>query len=226
MKSLFLLLTSVLLLALISCDDRGADKPRMEFFMSTNTVYGNGAQCNLNYADVSFRLEGNPGFVNDVKILVEYDSDMGLFVGTGSSQFVITDNEGNATGRFVANENAVGVTTLKAKVERFPSVEETLIVYVYDVPEITHLIAETPEITPDGGTEILVIINDSANQVANKRINFTTNKGLLQYSHRMTDNDGRATNFFSANGETGTVVIKAALDLCPNENREVTITIE
>ena len=207
---------------LVACEDRGGDKPRLALSVENDQLYGAGINCNMNYTNITFILDGSKGYIQDAKILVEYDELKGTFVGTGSSEFVITDQDGIAEGQFLAKPHTFGVVALTARHSRFRDVKETATLYLYDIPEI-EISAEQYEIHKDDSVDIVVQLTDQADNVDNKTILFTTTSGLLAFNQVTTDDNGRAHNIFEANGQTGPAVIRAALQFCPNERREITI---
>lgn len=214
----------VMVIILVACEDRAGDEPRMVISVQNNELYGAGIDCNLNYTEITFILDGNPGFIRDAKILVDYDKLRGTFVGTGSPDYIVTNSDGIAVGTYLAKPTARGVTQFTAKMERFRSVEETVVLYLYDMPEI-EVTAEDMIISPDELTNIFVQLTDKSDNVANKTIVFTTNRGLLAFETAVTDENGKAANVFDANGHSGSATIRATLQFCPNNFEELQITI-
>jgi len=221
------ILAVVLVLLLTSCDDRGGDKPTIS--MSANRTHLYSDNNNLNHATVAFVLDGSPAYAYDAKILVEYNSAKGIFVGTGSSEFVRTDNQGIASGTFQVYEGVSGIVTLKARLDRFRNVEEILNFVVYKLPQIDQFYATSTTIDSDGSTDIfvkLVCPDNQADNIKNQTILFTSNQGLLQFASVTTNNDGIAQNHFSGNGATGTAVITARLQINQSTSEALTITLQ
>ncbi len=232
MKYLTGLLIAVLIMALITaCDDRGGDKPKI-FLSADNThLYSDGGNCNLDYAIVSFVLEGSAGYINDAKILVEYNSDKALFAGTGSSLFVRTNNQGIANGTFQIKEGVSGVVNLTARMDRFREVKTEIGFIVYRLPEIESFTTQNDITTlpPEGDVNIFVQLkcpDGQIDNIRNRNVLFSTNKGLLEKSVVVSNNDGIAQNLFSGGGGTGQAVITAKLELCNNVSQTLTITLE
>lgn len=224
-KIFFLICITGLLIALTSCDEREGVKPIMQIDVDNNHLYSDGIDCELNYTDIHFHLEGSPGFISEAKILVDYDRTKGLFVGTGSSQFIITDESGYAKGMFVAEEGELGYVTLEARMETFASVNETIIIALFDLPDIS--MESDSEIIPSEGTaQLQVVLTDLSGNVTGQEINFTADTGTLEHNTVETDANGSAANTFFAGNETGPAIITATFAKCENVSDSVTIIIE
>lgn len=208
-----------------SCDEREGVKPTIEMLIANNQLYSDGAACNLNYTDITFILEGSPGFISGAKIMVEYDASKGLFIGSGSSQFIIADELGVAEGRFVSNLGTSGVISFTASMERFPSVREVKPISIYKLPDMD-LTADDMSIPPNGTTTVYARLTDQLGNVANKAVNFSTSLGMLESSTATTDSEGIAEVLFFGNNQTGSAVITASLQICSNVSENITIILE
>ena len=226
MKNIIIPLCFVcLLFILTSCDERDGIKPVMEMLVDNNHLYGEGIDCEINYTDITFNLEGTPSFISEAKIFVEYDESKGLFIGDESSQFVITNSQGTATGRFLAYENALGATTISASMEVFPSVRGEAVIYLLDLPVIDSFEAENAAISPNGETELFLQLVDQSGYIADMTINYSTTAGTFESNSVQTDDNGFAQNTYYAGDDVTIALITASLDLCPNVNENLTITI-
>ncbi|MBW6516026.1 MAG: hypothetical protein K0B81_05345 [Candidatus Cloacimonetes bacterium] len=226
MKKIILIICSVgLLFFLTSCDEREGVKPVMEILVENNYLYGEGIDCEINYTDITFKLEGTPSFISETKIFIDFDESQGLFVGDGTSQFVITNTQGIAIGRFIAYETALGATTISASMEVFPSVRGEAIIYLLDLPGIETFEAESTTLSPNGETELFIQLADQSGYIADLTISFSATAGSFEYNSVQTDENGFAHNTYYADEEITIALITASLDICPNVNENLTITI-
>lgn len=227
MAKLVILLSLLGILALFTaCDERKGIKPVMDIAIENIYLYNDGAACNLNHTQITFTLEGTTGFISEAKIFVDYDHSKGLFVGTGSSEFIITNENGVAVGTFVADESALGLTTFSAWMEVFPSVRQEKVIYILVLPAIEYFTAVQESLQVGSSTEIAVKLTDLSDQVADMTIEFTATTGIFEFEEVQTDENGIAQNIYYAGEETGTAVITATLAICPNVTDSLTITIE
>ena len=223
-RGIMIFVFSLLISLLITgCDDRGGEKPTLTVSFDRDKLYGAGADCNINHSRVTFIMEGSPSFTKEAKLLVEYDKLRGVFVGTGSSDYIITQNDGTAIGTYMAYPNAYGSTAFTVIVDRFRDVKETVVINLYDIPEI-ELTADEYDIHHTESTKIYVKLTDQADNTANIPIKFTTNSGLLVNETVYTDDSGKAENIFEANEQIGNATVRAALGFCHNEYKEIVIT--
>ena len=59
---------------LLSCDNRGEDKPTLKLYTTKTALYGDINENENNYTDITFMADGNIGFIQNAKVLVNYDS--------------------------------------------------------------------------------------------------------------------------------------------------------
>jgi hypothetical protein len=225
MKKILFLACILLVLVLSACEDRDAQKPELTLSIVNNELYGDGQNCNLNYTDVLFTLEGTTDFIANVKILVEYDPSKGFFVGPGSN-YIYTDSNGAATGIFQVYESTLGVIPITAKLERFPSVKKTKVILAYDLPQIESFSADCVSMPCNESTYLSIQLTDQAGNLAQQKIDFSTNLGFFEHDSVLTDANGYAENIFFGNQETGTAVISARLALCPDIVEYLMIILE
>lgn len=226
--SFFVFILVPLLFCMSSCDDRDGAKPDIDVVIENHILYSDGASCNLNYTDITFILDGSSGLISNAKILVEYDTEKGTFLGTGSSQHIITDKNGIAVGRFITKDGASGVVGFEAKMDRFKSVRMVQPIYIYKLPQITQFYSETNTVSANGSTTIYAVLRDHTGNspVPNTKIRFTTTRGLIDSEFVTTNEQGIAQNIFCGANQSGTAVITAALGICPNRYRNLTIVVE
>jgi len=211
-----------MIIAITGCDERGGEKPRLTVNFERNKIYGEGVDCNINNSRVTFILEGNPSVIQDAKLLVEYDKLRGFFVGSGSSDYIVTENDGTAIGTYQAYPSAYGVTSFTVKVDRFREVKETVTIYLYDIPEI-ELTADEYTIPKNESTNIYVQLTDKAENIANIPIYFSATDGLVGTGVVRTDDSGKAENVFAGDDKTGKATVRAALGFCDKVFQEIEI---
>ncbi len=228
---LLAILVSSLIISVITltgCEERKGDQPEMTISFSRKNLYPNGVDCNLNYAEITFFLTGSPSFIQNEKILIDYS--MGTFVGAvsgGDANHVITNKDGIAKGIFRASENATGVVSFKARMNRFRDVEETTPLYLFELPSIELTTADNI-IAKNSALGITVKISDSANNIqnlSNQPITFSSNLGSFAENVVRTNENGIVDNTFYSHDQTGTSVIRAALDICNTIYEEKNISI-
>lgn len=199
-----------------------ANEPQMSVEVEKDILYGQGADCNINYTDIYFTLTGEPQYTENIKINITYDKSKGTLIGDGSSDYVTTGSNSQAIGRYVANAQSIGTVTLTARHENFNNVFHSFDLHLFDIPEM-EFTAESYNIGINDSTTVTVTLTDLANNVNNQRIDFTFTGGNLKYSSVFTDDDGVAKNVFYGQSQSGTAVIRAKLGICPNRYKEVRI---
>jgi len=213
---------------LLSCDNRGEDKPTLKLYTTKTALYGDINENENNYTDITFMADGNIGFIQNAKVLVNYDSSKGTFYvpsGNGAANYIILNDSGVGTGRFLAKQGAFGVVNLEAKMEKFQKTTDNVVLYLYDVPEIEEFYAEHTTIKSNGNTELTVKLKDRARNTEGQVVVFTSDKGLFESTTVLADKNGVAKNNFGVGNITGTVIVRASLGLTSSVSREITITV-
>ncbi len=218
----------ILLVLLISCDEREGIRPEIEVNVVNDHLYSDGGNCNLDNTVIDFQLAGSSGFISEVKIIVDYDKTTSLFVGTGSEDFIITDEEGFAQGLYTVTDTlAYGIDTFKASLERFPSVMEEKFIHLDLLPDI-QVQVELETISPGATVTVYAILSDQfGGVVSGKNILFTADKGSFNIDAPVeTNEEGIAENIYTAENEEGVVEIEVSLEICSEVSSSTTIIVE
>jgi|GEM_PF-3395248 len=213
----------VVLLALAAilagCDKRDAEKPDMTFTASRDTLTN--TVPTQNYCTLTVRLEGTEGSTLYERINFTYDTTLGTIVGDSSSTSAYTDSLGFATVEFVADADAVGPVYITASMEKFHSVNKTLVLTVIDCPELAATAAQD-SVLADGQTQVVINVqlSSGSNNIAGQVVNFASDLAL-QYAQMVTDDNGRCVNYVTAPSTAGAYETEVSLEDFP---RSVTIT--
>ncbi len=222
-KKTFIKLVCVLALFVlfVACDSRGDDDPTMDISAADSFVYN---EAGYNEVLFEIQLDGPSSKLYERKILVDYNDRFGNFIGTGSSEYMITDENGFADGRFAAYDTT-GVVNIKFTLEDWPSEHEDFDIEVLDMPKIDSLVATSDTLLADGNssTSIQAYISCDNDYMNGHNVLFTSTAGNLQYESVATDEDGVAYNNFFAPNQVGTVTITAKLEIDPSRYKTVRI---
>jgi len=227
----FLLIVVMATLLFVGCDDRGTENPKM--YVTAESEYGNFVYNKVGFNEMTFhfQLDGPNSKLIERKINVNNSNDMGSFIGTGSSLFVITDENGYAEGRFFARDG-YGIANLEFVLDDWQSENVTFSIPIFDFPAIDSLVATTYTLDADGisSTGISAYISseniDFGNSDNQIKILFEAAQGELTQTISTVDVLGIASSNFIAPNQPANVKVKAKLDLYPAIYKSITIKCE
>lgn len=224
---LMLLVLSSLLLA--GCDDRGSENPKMT--VTAEAEYGDFVfnKSGFNEMTFYFQLDGPASKIFERKISVDIVNDMGNFIGTGSSEYVITDDNGYAEGRFIARDG-FGSAQIEFVLDNWPSENQTYAIPVYDFPSIDSLVAGTETLLPNGiDSTSLTAYLSSENidfDAISIKVLFETSDGTITQPVTFVDVSGVATTNIIAPNNQAFLDIRAELEMDSNMYKTVRIKCE
>jgi len=217
---------------LLSCDKRGEEKPTLQLYPSKYELYGESSDNELNLVSITFMLDGNPSFISNAKVLVEYDGSKGLFFvpegsgATGGANYIVLNKDGVGIGKFQANKNAFGILEFTAKMERFQKSQDTAVFYLYDIPTIEEFSASKTTIAPNETIDVFVELKDKAGNRKDQPVRFSADKGMFEEDIVKTDSNGVAVNKYVVQSGEGTATLRASLGLTEKVYKEITLTIK
>ena len=228
MKYLSLLvLLSILLLA--GCDDRGSENPKMRVWAEAE--YGNFVfnKSGFNEMTFYFQLDGPLSKIIERKITVEIVNNMGNFIGTGTSQYLITDDNGYAEGRFIARDG-YGSAQIQFILDNWPAEKETFEVPIFDFPKIDSLVAGTESLLPNGidSTSLTAYVS-SANidfEYVDVKVLFEASDGTITQPVTFVDVSGVATTNLIAPNEQALISVRAELGMNTSSYKSINIKCE
>jgi hypothetical protein len=209
---------------IVACDDRGEDTPTMEVTAADTFVYN---ELNFNELDFEVHLDGPSSKISERKILVDFDDAYGDFFGDASSEYIRTNSNGVATGKFAAKDT-IGVVKFKFTLETWPSETEEISIKIVDLPRIDSVVATVDTLVAGGGTSTqLKAYISSLNadlwgyeilwEADYGSLNVDENYTTLQHNSSETDEDGIAYNNFISTDVASVTRIFARLQL--NQSR-------
>ena len=219
MKHLMLVLI-VLMVLLAACDHRDTDKPELMVTSSTLELYNE--LNSLKTADIVIDLDGDKASTIDMRVNIEYDSDMATFSPDhgyeGSASYVKTDSLGIAMGTFTAKDSVTGALPVTFMVDLYQSVSTTLHFTVLDVPDI-QIEASQDYIPADGvtWTEVTVQLSSETDNIEGYWIDFESDL-TLEYSSLQTDSTGSVVNRVLAPNTSGDYMFDATLNMFDKGN--------
>lgn len=226
----FLLIMAISILFLAGCDDRGTENPKMEVWAETehggDFVYN---KSNYEVMTFNFQLDGPLSKIIERKINVEIINDMGGFIGTGSSLYVITDDNGFASGRYYA-QGGYGSAQIQFVLKDWPSEKETFDIPVLDFPKIDSLVAGTYTLLPDGIASTSITASVSSANIDFSDVDimviFEASDGTLTQSVTSVDISGVATTNLIAPDHQAYISVTAKLAMNPELTKSINIKCE
>lgn len=217
-----MLITCLVFAILAACDNRNGEKTELMVIPLSQTLYN---VANHDTVSIICQLTGSESQISNQIIDVVYDEENGLFIGSGSDNYLITDEEGYAKGLFKVDDGYYGEITMQFTPEHYNSEAKTITLHVLDMPKITVFTAEDSTLTAEDPayTNIAVQITSHSNNIANQTVRFALIHGVLESVNLQTDSSGIATNVFHRNSYTGDVVISAYLDMYPEDVHNLTV---
>lgn len=228
MKYLLLLIT-VSMLLLVGCDDRGTENPKME--VSAEAEYGDFVfnKSGFNEMSFNFQLDGPHSKISGRKINVEIVNNMGHFIGSGSSLYLLTDENGFVTGRYFARDG-YGAAQVEFVLDNWPTEKATFAIPVFDFPKIDSLVAGTYTLLPDGLASTSITAHISSANInfydLDVTVLFEASDGTITQPVTLVDISGVAsTNIIAPDYQTF-VTIRAELGMDSGSYKTVRIKCE
>ncbi len=228
----FLLLTLLTLLLLTACDDRGSDNPKMYVSISDQQMGHIFNHSDHNEMEINVQLDGPLSKLSERRVDVTITNQMGNFIGTGSSQSLLTDENGFAQGRFLARDG-FGIANVEFVLETWPSEKTTLNIPIYDFPKIDSLVAGTYSLNADGTSSTsLTAYVSSANidfsemDIEVSFIAINAEDGYIIQPVAIVDVEGIASSNFKAPSQDALVTIRAELKLDSDTYKTININCQ
>jgi hypothetical protein len=213
----FVIIACLALLFLVGCDKREGDKPILTVIPGAQPLYN---VANHDTINIACQLAGSSSVLYaNQKINVIYDSAMGLFVGSGASNYLMTDTQGYAQGFFKVQNGYYGDIDIKLSPDHFPAQARTITIQAQDMPMITAFAATDSTLTTlDASTDISLSLTSNSDNKKNQWIKFFSSVGTsVEYDSVLTDTLGIANNIFHRNQFTGNATISAYLKIYPDD---------
>ncbi|MBI9031480.1 hypothetical protein JEZ13_05720 [bacterium] len=229
MKYLLLVVIIVSTLLFTGCDDRGTENPKMRVWAESD--YGNFVYNKVGFNVMTFhiQLDGPLSKIIERKVNVNNQDDLGYFIGSGNSFYLITDENGYAQGRFVA-EAEYGATDLEFVLDNWQSERETFPIPIYDFPVIDSLVAGSYTLNADGisSTTVTAYVSsanmdfDDSENIIN--ILFEATDGSISPATNPVNASGISASTFVAPTQASNVTVKARLELHPPISESISIS--
>lgn len=231
MKKLFLLAILSLLL-LTACDDRGSENPKMYVSIPDSEAGFVYNHPDHNEILIHVQLDGPLSKIIERRVDVTINNQMGNFIGTGSSQSLLTDETGFAEGRFIARDG-YGIANVDFVLETWPSEKTTLNIPIYDFPRIDSLVVGTDLLNADGYSSTSLTA-----YVSSENIDFTDMEVKVVFSALnaedgyiiqpvvAVDVEGIASSNFKAPTQSAFVTIRAELEIDSDIYKSENITCQ
>ncbi|MDD3049875.1 MAG: hypothetical protein PHR06_01890 [Candidatus Cloacimonetes bacterium] len=217
------MLVAFAVLCLFSCDNRGNDKPEMDFSSLKDTLY---QHPDYDHCDFEIQLTGNTSYISERQINFEYDTEKGTIIGAGSSLLAYTDENGYLKAEYVVSDSVFGWVQLTAKMEVFPSVEQTISIYVLDMPNI-FLSAQPDTVSVNSSTTITIALESSTDNISGQNIDLEimAGEGTLSLDSVLTNSDGLATFVYQSGSQPGDTQIGAQFSRFPEVSEDIVIRV-
>lgn len=206
-----LLLIFVATLFLCACDDRKADKPKME--ITTNKDFVFNTDLNSDYVvEFTVQLTGNTS--QNQKMYITYNNEYGTVYGASgiNNKMVYTNNDGLATFSFVPNIELSllpMVIPINVKMDKYPSVTKTASFKMYSVPK-AELISAPNSASNNQFVTVKFKIGESE-KIDNLEVLFEANQGSFVNSIVKTNDQGIAEAVLNTEDATDYISVKAEL---------------
>lgn len=222
MKKILLFL--VLNILIFGCDKRGMNKPEISVISDKTEVFNSQSDRTVT---LTFSLSGEKSYISNAKILVEYDSDLGTLIGTGSANYLFTDENGMAEALFQISSSAIGFVEITSRLDKFRTVEFTNKIIVHFKPTIATFIASPDTIEANGyATSVLKLQLSNSDKLDNVKIIFSTTCGTLTNDSIFTDETGFVQISFVSTNYPAQAIIHAHLKKCPEVTSNVNVWME
>jgi hypothetical protein len=223
----FLMLVLLSTLFIVGCDDRGNNDPTMDITIESdynNMVYN---KTGFNEMTFLFQLDGPSSKIVNQRINVNMATSVGNFIGTGSSQSMITNEFGYAEGRFVAG-TGYGSTSIEFVLETWPDEKKIYPITIIDFPKIDSLAAGSYSLLPDGisSTSIQAYLSSANADLELVKIIFEATDGRITQTEVFGDAGNIASTNLIAPSHDAFIRVTAKLDLLPTTYKSINIRCE
>ncbi|HNX01943.1 MAG TPA: hypothetical protein PKK33_11290, partial [Candidatus Cloacimonadota bacterium] len=209
-----------------SCDKRDGEKPIISLIADTDSLYN---VANHDTVNIVCQLSGDKTSIAEQIIDVTYNPANVFFLGDGSSNYLVTDEDGYSKGLFKVHTGYYGDIAIKFSPRHYPERAKTITLFAQDMPVIDSLYAADSNFsaTDPSFTDITVKISSHSPNITGKWIHFVTSVGTSIDSIRVqTDSTGTARNIFRRNAFSGTASIRAYLEVHPEDVHYLTVHCE
>jgi hypothetical protein len=212
----------IVLVFLSGCDKREAEKPILTVIYSSQPLYN---VANHDTISIYCQMSGSDVSIANQKINVIYNDDMGLFVGSGASNYLITDEQGYASGFFKVEDNFYGDILIKFSPDHFPSQAKSIVLPAQDMPRIHTITASDTTLTSLNTTsDITVTITSHSDNIKDRWIHFYSSTGTTMENNSVkTDSLGVVHNVFHRNSFSGDALISSFLEIYPENIHYLTV---
>lgn len=221
-----LLIVAISMLLLAGCDNRGTENPKMK--VTAEGEYGDFVfnKTGFNEMTFHFQLDGPHSKIIDRKINVEILNNMGHFIGSGSSMYILTDDNGYATGRFFARDG-YGTAQVEFVLDNWPSEKSTFAIPIFDFPKIDSLVAGTYNLLPNGISSTSLTANVSSENIdfgeLDIKVLFQASDGFITQPVTFVDVSGVATTNIIAPDYQAYINVRAVLEMNSASYKSISI---
>jgi hypothetical protein len=228
----FLLLIMLTLLLLTACDDRGSENPKMYVSIPDDQPSYVFNHPEHNEMEIEIQLDGPLSKLIERRVDVSITNQMGNFIGTGNSQSLLTDDQGFASGRFLARDG-YGIANVEFVLETWPSEKTTLNIPIFDFPRIDSLVAGTYTLNADGTSSTSLTAYVSSDNIDFSEMDIevefiasNAEDGYIIQPVARVDVEGIASSNFKAPTSNAYVTIRAELKLDSDTYKSINIKCE
>jgi hypothetical protein len=219
-----LLFFGLILLVLFSCDKRGITKPEISVIADKTEIFNS---QNDRTITLTFKLTGEKSYISNVKILLEYNSELGTFLGTGNAFYLYTDENGEAEAIFQISPSAIGIVDITSRLDAFKTVYCTNKIKIHIKPTIESFTALPDTIEANGMSMAVINLQLSkSDKLDNIKILFNSTIGSLSSNSIYTDSSGYAQITFISVNYPSQAIVNAKLEKCPEVSSNLTIRME
>ncbi len=220
-----LIIICISLLFLVGCDEREGEKPLLVVIPNTQALYN---IANHDTISIVCQMTGSNSLIANQKINVIYNSDLGLFVGSGADNSLMTNNQGYAQGFFKVEDGYYGNIVIKFSPDHFPAQAKSIGLQVQDMPVIHSITASDSTLTEiNTNSTLTVSITSHSLNIKDKWIHFTSSVGTsMENTMVKTDSLGTVHNVFRRSNFSGDASISAYLDIYPENIHHFTVHCE
>jgi hypothetical protein len=211
----FLIMICLVLVFLTACDNREGEKPILTVITSTQQLYN---VANHDTVNIICQMSGSNSLIANQLINVIYNPEQGLFVGSGSDNYLLTNEEGYAQGFFKVEDGYYGDITMKFSPEHFPERAKTIVLHVQDMPQI-HIFSLSDSTLTYGEftSDITLTLTSRSQNISDQWIHFSTTTGTTVDSLvARTNSLGTVHNVFHRNSYIGSAIISAYMEIYPD----------